>query len=148
MKVIVFDQWDKLVAKFKGIATAAMDERTQYDIVRVEPKGGRVQLADRSMNNLAVSGGATAIAMPVPVPHADKAARNGQIPAPAAPYSAPLRPHGSCTLPWRCSPPCGCRFARHRCSANSFPHHCRQRRLTPIRSLQNAFSFQSSLPST
>ena len=64
MKVIVFDQWDKLVAKFKGIATAAMDERTQYDIVRVEPKGGRVQLADRSMNNLAVSGGATAIVMP------------------------------------------------------------------------------------
>ena len=64
MKVIVFDQWDKLVAKFKGIATAAMNERTQYDIVRVEPKGGRVQLADRSMNNLAVSGGATAIVMP------------------------------------------------------------------------------------
>ena len=64
MKVIVFDQWDKLVAKFKGIATAAMNERTQYDIVRVEPKGGRVQLADRSMNNLAVSGGGTAIVMP------------------------------------------------------------------------------------
>ena len=64
MKVIVFDQWDKLVAKFKGIATAAMDEKAQYDIVRVEPKGGRVQLADRSMNNLAVSGGATAIVMP------------------------------------------------------------------------------------
>lgn len=64
MKVIVFDQWDKLVAKFKGIATAAMNERTQYDIVRVEPKGGRVQLADRSMNNLAVSGGATEIVMP------------------------------------------------------------------------------------
>ena len=64
MKVIVFDQWDKLVAKFKGIATAAMDEKTQYDIVRLEPRGGRVQLADRSMNNLAVSGGATAIVMP------------------------------------------------------------------------------------
>ncbi len=64
MKVIVFDQWDKLVAKFKGIATAAMDEKTQYDIVRLEPRGRRVQLADRSMNNLAVSGGATEIVMP------------------------------------------------------------------------------------
>ena len=64
MKVIVFDQWDKLVAKFRGIATAAMNEKTQYDLVRLEPKGGRVRLADRSMNNLAVSGGATAIAMP------------------------------------------------------------------------------------
>ena len=64
MKVIVFDQWDKPVAKFRGIATAAMNERTQYDLVRLEPKGGRVQLVDRSMNNLSVSGGATAIAMP------------------------------------------------------------------------------------
>ena len=64
MKVIVFDQWDKLVAKFRGIATAAMNERTQYDIVRLEPKGGRVQLADRSANNLAVAGGATTVVMP------------------------------------------------------------------------------------
>ena len=64
MKVIVFDQWDKLVAKFRGIATAAMNERTQYDVVRVEPKGGRVQLTDRSANNLAVAGGETTIVMP------------------------------------------------------------------------------------
>ena len=64
MKVVVFDQWDKLVAKFKGIAANAVSEKTQYDLVRLEPKGGRVRLADRSMNNLAVSGGATAIAMP------------------------------------------------------------------------------------
>ena len=64
MKVIVFDQWDKLVAKFKGIATAAMNEKTQYDLVRLEPRGGRVQLADRSMNNLAVGGGTTTVVMP------------------------------------------------------------------------------------
>lgn len=64
MKVIVFDQWDKLVAKFRGIATAAMNERTQYDIVRLEPKGGRVQLADRSTNNLAIAGGETTVVMP------------------------------------------------------------------------------------
>ena len=64
MKVIVFDQWDKLVAKFRGIATAAMNERTQYDIVRLEPKGGRVQLADRSANNLSVAGGETTVVMP------------------------------------------------------------------------------------
>ena len=64
MKVIVFDQWDKLVAKFRGIATAAMNEKTQYDIVRLEPKGGRVQLADRSTNNLAVAGRTTTIVMP------------------------------------------------------------------------------------
>ena len=64
MKVIVFDQWDKLVSKFRGIATAAMNEKTQYDLVRLGPKGGRVQLADRSANNLAVAGGETTIVMP------------------------------------------------------------------------------------
>ena len=64
MKVIVFDQWDKLVAKFRGIASGAMAEKMQYDVVRVEPKGGRVQLADRAANNLAISGGETTVVMP------------------------------------------------------------------------------------
>ena len=64
MKVIVFDQWDKLMAKFRSVASGAATAKSQYDIVRLEPKGGRVQLADRSMNNLSVSGGATAIVMP------------------------------------------------------------------------------------
>ena len=64
MKVIVFDQWDRLVARFKGIATAAMDERTQYDVVRLEPKGGRVRLADRAANVLAVGGGVTTVTVP------------------------------------------------------------------------------------
>ena len=64
MRVVVFDQWDKLVAKFKGIATGAVNERTQYDIVRLEPRGGRAQLADRTANVLAVEGGETTVVMP------------------------------------------------------------------------------------
>ena len=64
MKVIVFDQWDKLMAKFRSVASGAATAKSQYDLVRLEPKGGRVQLADRSTNNLAVDGGETTIVMP------------------------------------------------------------------------------------
>ena len=64
MKIVVFDQWDKLMAKFQAVASGAATAKSQYDLVRLEPKGGRVQLADRSMNNLAVAGGETTIAMP------------------------------------------------------------------------------------
>ena len=64
MKVIVFDQWDKLVEKFKGIATAAMNEKSQYAVNRVQPKGGRAHLLDRAANILSVTGGETVVVMP------------------------------------------------------------------------------------
>ena len=64
MKIVVFDQWDKLMAKFRSVASGAATAKSQYDLVRLEPKGGRVQLADRSANNLAISGGETTIVMP------------------------------------------------------------------------------------
>ena len=68
MKIIVFDQWEKLVALLKGIASGTAAEKTQYDIVRVVPKDGRAQLADRAMNNIAVEGGRTTVVMPDMVP--------------------------------------------------------------------------------
>lgn len=64
MKVIVFDQWEKLVAKVRAIASSAADESSQYGIVRQVPTGGKVRLVDRAMNVLAVEGGETEIAMP------------------------------------------------------------------------------------
>ena len=64
MKVIVFDQWDKLVEKFKGIATAAMNEKSQYAVNRVQPKGGRAHLLDRAANVLTIAGGTTTVVMP------------------------------------------------------------------------------------
>ena len=64
MRLLVFPQWDKLSALLRTMARQSAADYCQRNIVRLEPKGGRVQLADRSMNNLAVSGGATAIAMP------------------------------------------------------------------------------------
>ena len=64
MRLLMFPQWDKLSALLRTMARQSAADYCQRNIVRLEPKGGRVQLADRSMNNLAVSGGATAIAMP------------------------------------------------------------------------------------
>ena len=68
MRIVIFDQWEKLVSLLKGMAASSASERTQYDIVRVVPKDGRAQLADRAMNNLAVEGGATTVVMPDMVP--------------------------------------------------------------------------------
>ena len=68
MRIGIFDQWEKLVSLLKGMAASSATERTQYDIVRIVPKDGRAQLADRAMNNLAVEGGATTVVMPDMVP--------------------------------------------------------------------------------
>ena len=68
MRVIVFDQWDKLVELLKNAVAGSATENAQYAIVRVAPKDGRVQLVDRAANNLAVEGGATTVVMPEPVP--------------------------------------------------------------------------------
>ena len=68
MKVIVFDQWEKLVALVRGMASDAATERTQYGIVRTVAKDGRAQLTDRAVNNLAVDGGTTTVVMPDMVP--------------------------------------------------------------------------------
>ena len=68
MKVIVFDQWDKLVSLIRGMAAGAATAKTQYRIVRTVPKDGIARLADRSVNNLAVEGGKTTVLMPDMVP--------------------------------------------------------------------------------
>ena len=68
MKVVVFDQWDRLCALLSGLAVSAAAERTQYALNRVEAKDGRVRLADRAANALAVTGGTTAVEMPDIVP--------------------------------------------------------------------------------
>ena len=68
MKVIVFEQWDKLVAKLKAIAEGSAGEKSQYAVNRVQPKGGRALLLDRAANVLAVTGGETVVVMPDIVP--------------------------------------------------------------------------------
>ena len=57
MKVIVFEQWDKLTALMRRIAAGSASEKSQYAIKRVQTKGGRAHLDDRTANVLAVEGG-------------------------------------------------------------------------------------------
>ena len=64
MRIIVFDQWEKLVTLLRNVAAGSATEKAQYGIVRVEPKDGRAQLVDRAANNLAVNGGTTTVVMP------------------------------------------------------------------------------------
>ena len=68
MRIVVFEQWDRLVALLKGIAAGSATERTQYVINRVEVKDGVARLADRASNNLALAGGRTTVVMPDIVP--------------------------------------------------------------------------------
>ena len=68
MRIVVFEQWDRLVALLKGIASGSATERTQYAINRVEVKDGVARLADRASNNLALAGGRTTVVMPDIVP--------------------------------------------------------------------------------
>ena len=68
MRIVIFDQWEKLVSLLKGMAASSAAERTQYAINRVVAKDGRAQLADRAANNLAVGGGTTMVVMPDMVP--------------------------------------------------------------------------------
>ena len=64
MRLLMFPRWDKLSALLRTMTRQSAADYCQRNIVRVEPKGGRVQLADRSMNVLAVEGGETTIVMP------------------------------------------------------------------------------------
>ena len=64
MKVIVFEQWDKLTALMRRIAAGSASEKSQYAIKRVQTKDGRAHLDDRTANVLAIEGGATTVMMP------------------------------------------------------------------------------------
>ena len=64
MKVIVFEQWDKLTALMRRIAAGSASEKTQYAIKRVQTKDGRAHLNDRTANVLAIEGGTTTVVMP------------------------------------------------------------------------------------
>ena len=68
MRLLMFPQWDKLSALLRTMARQSAADYCQRNIVRLEPKGGRVQLADRSTNVLAVNGGETEIAVPDIIP--------------------------------------------------------------------------------
>ena len=64
MRIIVFDQWDRLTALLRRIAAGSAAEKSQYAVRRIEARGGRAHLEDRTANVLAVEGGETTVVIP------------------------------------------------------------------------------------
>ena len=64
MKLLLFNQYDRLLAKFKAIASECARDAADWKICRVSASNGAVHLHDRAMNVLAVTGGETRIVVP------------------------------------------------------------------------------------
>ena len=86
MSVIVFNQWDKLVAIFLRLANACATERSQYDLNRVMDDGELVTVKDRAMNTLELTDRTVTVAMP------------DMIPGKAREFLLRVKAHGECSL--------------------------------------------------
>ena len=64
MKLLLFNQYDRLLAKFKALASDCAKDAADWKICRVSASNGIVHLHDRVMNVLSVSGGDTRIVVP------------------------------------------------------------------------------------
>ena len=56
MNIIVFEQWDKLVAMFRNLAGSAATQKSQYDLNRIMPIDGKASLEHRAMKAPALDG--------------------------------------------------------------------------------------------
>ena len=86
MSVIVFNQWDKLVAMFRRLANACATERSQYDLNRVMDDGELVTVKDRAMNTLELTERRVTVVMP------------DMIPGKAREFLLRVKAHGECSL--------------------------------------------------
>ena len=86
MSVIVFNQWDKLVAMFRRLANACAIECSQYDLNRVMDDGELVTVKDRAMNTLELTDRTVTVAMP------------DMIPGKAREFLLRVKAHGECSL--------------------------------------------------
>lgn len=68
MRVFVFRQWEALMNLLKGIARGEVEASLPYALRTVTPDDGTVTLDDRTVSSLAVTGGATRVLIPDPVP--------------------------------------------------------------------------------
>ena len=64
MKLVLFHQYDQLLAKIREVARCCARDATDWKICRVSASNGSVHLHDRTMNVLTVSGGVTRIVIP------------------------------------------------------------------------------------
>ena len=64
MKLVLFHQYDQLLAKIREVARCCARDAADWKICRVFASSGIVHLHDRTMNVLAVTGGETRIVVP------------------------------------------------------------------------------------
>ena len=64
MKLVLFHQYDQLLAKIREVARCCARDAADWKICRVSASNGSVHLHDRAMNVLSVSGGETRIVVP------------------------------------------------------------------------------------
>ena len=64
MKLVLFHQYDRLLAKIREVARCCARDAADWKICRVFASSGIVHLHDRTMNVLAVTGGETRIVVP------------------------------------------------------------------------------------
>ena len=64
MKLVLFHQYDQLLAKIREVARCCAKDAADWKICRVSASNGSVHLHDRTMNVLTVSGGVTRIVVP------------------------------------------------------------------------------------
>ena len=64
MKLVLFHQYDQLLAKIREVARCCARDAADWKICRVSASNGSVHLHDRTMNVLSVSGGESRIVVP------------------------------------------------------------------------------------
>ena len=64
MKLVLFHQYDQLLAKIREVARCCARDAADWKICRVSASNGSVHLHDQTINVLSVSGGDTRIVVP------------------------------------------------------------------------------------
>lgn len=68
MNIIVFEQWDKLIAMFRNLAEGSAVAKSQYDLNRVIAANVRATVKDRAMNALSLNGESVTLSLPDMIP--------------------------------------------------------------------------------
>ena len=64
MKMVIFDQWEALVKRFRSIASASAESANRYALVSLDSSSGSAKLTDHAINTSVVSGGAVKFTVP------------------------------------------------------------------------------------
>lgn len=68
MKLVLFNQWEKLVGAMKALANNAAEDQAHYALHSVILKNGAATFMNRAMNVLTISGGSTRLYLPDIIP--------------------------------------------------------------------------------